>query len=145
VSQDPISYGGGLNLFAYAPNPVEWIDPLGLNKFGSGKGVHTAVVNVHDAEGQHNIVSCVLYSGNMTEEERALGFPRSSLATHTEARAVKQIPLQQGDVMVIDGQYPPCPSCKGKMNKASATSGAIIKYTWSENGETKTWIAGKGR
>uniref|UniRef100_UPI001FD2887F RHS repeat-associated core domain-containing protein n=2 Tax=Pseudomonas TaxID=286 RepID=UPI001FD2887F len=32
VSQDPISYGGGLNLFAYAPNPVEWIDPLGLAK-----------------------------------------------------------------------------------------------------------------
>ncbi len=31
VSQDPISYGGGLNLFAYAPNPVEWIDPFGLS------------------------------------------------------------------------------------------------------------------
>ncbi len=46
VSQDPISYGGGLNLFAYAPNPVEWIDPLGLwkgqprqsnGRFGAGK------------------------------------------------------------------------------------------------------------
>ena len=30
VSKDPISYAGGLNLYAYAPNPVEWIDPLGL-------------------------------------------------------------------------------------------------------------------
>ncbi|MGH2435352.1 MAG: RHS repeat-associated core domain-containing protein, partial [Pseudomonas sp.] len=46
VNQDPISYGGGLNLFAYAPNPVEWIDPLGLwkgqprqsnGRFGAGK------------------------------------------------------------------------------------------------------------
>ncbi|MFF7106231.1 RHS repeat-associated core domain-containing protein [Pseudomonas sichuanensis] len=145
INQDPISYTGGLNLFAYAPNPIGWIDPLGLNKFGSGKGVHTAVVNVHDSDGEHTVVSCILHSGNMTEEERSLGFPRSSLATHTEARAVKQIPLQQGDVMVIDGQYPPCPSCKGKMNRASAETGAKIQYTWPENGETKTWTAGQKR
>uniref|UniRef100_UPI00210B0EFD RHS repeat-associated core domain-containing protein n=1 Tax=Pseudomonas sp. H1h TaxID=1397280 RepID=UPI00210B0EFD len=30
VSKDPISYAGGLNLYAYAPNPTGWIDPLGL-------------------------------------------------------------------------------------------------------------------
>ena len=28
---------GGLNTFAYAPNPVGWIDPLGLNKSCQGK------------------------------------------------------------------------------------------------------------
>ena len=32
ISQDPIGYAGGLNLYAYAPNTVEWIDPLGLSK-----------------------------------------------------------------------------------------------------------------
>uniref|UniRef100_UPI0039062BBC RHS repeat-associated core domain-containing protein n=1 Tax=Pseudomonas sp. KCJK9044 TaxID=3344562 RepID=UPI0039062BBC len=32
VSQDPISYTGGLNLFAYAPNPVQWTDALGLGR-----------------------------------------------------------------------------------------------------------------
>uniref|UniRef100_UPI000B0E03D1 RHS repeat-associated core domain-containing protein n=1 Tax=Pseudomonas lundensis TaxID=86185 RepID=UPI000B0E03D1 len=30
VSKDPISYAGGLNLYAYAPNPTWWVDPLGL-------------------------------------------------------------------------------------------------------------------
>ncbi len=30
VGQDPISYAGGLNLFVYAPNPIDWIDPWGL-------------------------------------------------------------------------------------------------------------------
>ena len=30
ISKDPISYAGGLNLYAYAPNPVEWVDRLGL-------------------------------------------------------------------------------------------------------------------
>ncbi len=32
VGQDPISYTGGLNLYAYAPNPVGWVDVLGLTK-----------------------------------------------------------------------------------------------------------------
>jgi hypothetical protein len=53
----------------------------------------------------------------MTEAEKALGFPQSTLATHTEARAVKEIPLKPGETMRIEGQYPPCPSCRGKMNK----------------------------
>jgi RHS repeat-associated protein len=30
VSADPIGYAGGLNLYQYAPNAVEWVDPLGL-------------------------------------------------------------------------------------------------------------------
>ena len=31
ISKDPISYAGGLNLYAYAPNPTGWVDPLGLS------------------------------------------------------------------------------------------------------------------
>ncbi|WP_175916699.1 MULTISPECIES: RHS repeat-associated core domain-containing protein [unclassified Burkholderia] len=33
VSKDPIGLAGGLNAFQYAPNPIEWIDPLGLSKY----------------------------------------------------------------------------------------------------------------
>lgn len=32
ISKDPIGLLGGLNTFAYAPNPVGWVDPLGLAK-----------------------------------------------------------------------------------------------------------------
>uniref|UniRef100_UPI00202851F5 RHS repeat-associated core domain-containing protein n=1 Tax=Caballeronia sp. GAFFF2 TaxID=2921741 RepID=UPI00202851F5 len=32
VSKDPIGLAGGLNAFQYAPNPVQWVDPLGLQK-----------------------------------------------------------------------------------------------------------------
>jgi len=70
--------------------------------FSSGKPPHTADVVV-TRNGQQ-VVRETLESGNMTAEEKALGFPRSSLATHTEARAVRQIPLQAGDEMVITGQ-----------------------------------------
>ncbi|PWC09424.1 RHS repeat-associated core domain-containing protein [Brenneria corticis] len=32
TTQDPIGLAGGLNLYQYAPNPLMWIDPLGLSK-----------------------------------------------------------------------------------------------------------------
>ncbi|MBI0432131.1 RHS repeat-associated core domain-containing protein, partial [Pectobacterium parmentieri] len=32
TTQDPIGLAGGLNLYAYAPNPLGWVDPLGLAK-----------------------------------------------------------------------------------------------------------------
>ncbi|CAM3431004.1 hypothetical protein ACAN107058_04465 [Paracidovorax anthurii] len=35
VHQDPIGLEGGANLFRYGPNPIIWIDPLGL-KYRSG-------------------------------------------------------------------------------------------------------------
>jgi uncharacterized protein RhaS with RHS repeats len=38
VSQDPIGLLGGSNLFAYAPNPLGWVDPFGLaNKKEKGE------------------------------------------------------------------------------------------------------------
>ena len=52
IGKDPVGYAGGLNLYRYADNPVGWIDPLGLDKFGSGKGIHTAQVTVHDVTGE---------------------------------------------------------------------------------------------
>ncbi|SMC29054.1 RHS repeat-associated core domain-containing protein [Andreprevotia lacus DSM 23236] len=33
VSKDPIGLAGGLNIYQYAPNAVQWIDPLGLKGF----------------------------------------------------------------------------------------------------------------
>ena len=30
IGKDPIGFAGGLNVYAYAPNPVDWVDPFGL-------------------------------------------------------------------------------------------------------------------
>ncbi|MBU9343764.1 RHS domain-containing protein [Burkholderia multivorans] len=38
VSKDPIGLQGGLNVYQYAPNPVEWVDPFGLAKVPGGAG-----------------------------------------------------------------------------------------------------------
>lgn len=34
---DPLGFAAGLNLYGYAPNPVNWVDPLGL-AFATGSG-----------------------------------------------------------------------------------------------------------
>ncbi|EUC19016.1 RHS repeat-associated core domain containing protein-containing protein [Burkholderia sp. BT03] len=36
ISKDPIGLAGGINVYQYAPNPVQWIDPLGLQKTAGG-------------------------------------------------------------------------------------------------------------
>jgi hypothetical protein len=66
----------------------------------------------------------------MTPEERALGFPRSTLATHTEARTIKKVQLLPGDFLEIRGQYNPCGSCMRGMQEAARASGATIRYWW---------------
>ncbi|WP_258865507.1 RHS repeat-associated core domain-containing protein, partial [Escherichia marmotae] len=38
IVTDPIGLAGGLNLYAYAPNPLSWIDPLGLTGTPLEKG-----------------------------------------------------------------------------------------------------------
>jgi uncharacterized protein RhaS with RHS repeats len=48
TTQDPIGLRGGLNLYRYAPNPLMWVDPLGLvcassSKLGGVTGEYTAV------------------------------------------------------------------------------------------------------
>ena len=45
ISKDPIGYAGGLNLFAYAPNPVGWVDPLGLERIYKDAPYHGALDN----------------------------------------------------------------------------------------------------
>ncbi|WP_261388084.1 hypothetical protein [Candidatus Pantoea soli] len=37
MSQNPIGLRGGTNLYAYAPNPFNWIDLLGLSKCSADK------------------------------------------------------------------------------------------------------------
>jgi RHS repeat-associated protein len=47
ISKDPIGLAGGINVYQYAPNPIGWIDPLGLAKRGpktDGCGPHNEMI-----------------------------------------------------------------------------------------------------
>ncbi|WP_249384137.1 RHS repeat-associated core domain-containing protein [Chitinivorax sp. B] len=124
-------------------NTAEWAADGVVSRTGP-KGVdklhHNANTTVRDSSGRI-IRHERIVSGNMTPAEQALGFPKSTLASHTEARAVTNVPLNQGDSMTITGQLPPCNSCKGYMNKASSETGASIIYQWREDGKTRRWVA----
>ncbi|MBQ4765463.1 hypothetical protein F9U43_22240, partial [Pectobacterium versatile] len=37
TTQDPIGLAGGIKLYQYAPNPISWIDPLGLSNATVGR------------------------------------------------------------------------------------------------------------
>ncbi|ROH76386.1 MULTISPECIES: RHS repeat-associated core domain-containing protein [Lonsdalea] len=51
ISPDPIGVLGGENLYAYAPNPLTWIDPLGLAKCGTGEYKDVGGHHIHAKAG----------------------------------------------------------------------------------------------
>jgi len=66
INKDPIGFLGGLNMYAYVGNnPVNWIDPLGLD-FSTGVAFHVETVNPLTSGGGgiwgYNYQNNVLYS-----------------------------------------------------------------------------------
>ncbi|MFW9082021.1 RHS repeat-associated core domain-containing protein [Pseudomonas sp. P2757] len=45
ISKDPIGLAGGLNVYQYAPNPLEWVDPLGLARIPKKVKANVATEN----------------------------------------------------------------------------------------------------
>ena len=56
LSQDPIGLHGGFNLFQYAPNPIVWIDPLGLAfkkvRFPASKIIKKVTIKMQGGRGR---------------------------------------------------------------------------------------------
>ncbi|EPC5159129.1 RHS domain-containing protein, partial [Salmonella enterica] len=68
VSQDPIGLRGGLNLYAYCPNPLTWIDPLGLDvirlrHYTSNQGFAAIKESMKILAGDQNAVFAVRAKG----------------------------------------------------------------------------------
>jgi RHS repeat-associated protein len=56
VSQDPIGLIGGLNIYEFGPNPIEYLDPLGLTADKLKKNLALAGRPVPDGKTPHHIV-----------------------------------------------------------------------------------------
>ncbi|WP_314915203.1 RHS repeat-associated core domain-containing protein [Pseudomonas helleri] len=56
ISKDPIGFAGGLNVYAYAPNSVGWVDPFGLNRTNKQGHYHGPKPKYHNP-GHHDLSS----------------------------------------------------------------------------------------
>ena len=75
VQRDPIELEGGLNTFAYTPNPVNWIDPSGLNC----KIVNPKVNMEH------------IFHGEINKSGKAVGFHHEGTIGHINKARIVQI------------------------------------------------------
>ncbi|MGP4083859.1 RHS repeat-associated core domain-containing protein [Streptomyces sp. KR55] len=118
------------------------------------KSTHWALVEVRNAKGVLTN-SYSLRSGTQTPEEKALGFPNNTQASHTECRACRMsggsptvhisgdryanlAPVDPGDTVTIHGTKAPCTQCQGSMRRAADETGATFVYVWNGN----TWTSG---
>jgi len=123
--------------------PSLWVDPLAMrakprlykNKFQLYCASHASYPNVmlltiKDLNDNIKLTRRI-QSGEGDSYARSLPFPQSYLATHTEAKALRELPpLTATDRIEMQGVYPPCSACKGLMRKLSASSGVTIRYSW---------------
>ncbi|WP_200877001.1 RHS repeat-associated core domain-containing protein, partial [Taylorella equigenitalis] len=100
ISLDPIGLLGGINLYQYAPNPVEWIDPWGWK--------HTAIWELVDKLGNLKGAG-IEFSGSDIPPGRRLNW-NEQLGVHTERKIINKIrsKVEPGDTLRILGEKPPC-------------------------------------
>ncbi|WP_335953231.1 RHS repeat-associated core domain-containing protein [Acinetobacter higginsii] len=67
ISKDPIGLLGGNNNYAYAPNPVEWVDPLGLTR----RGRHGNLRKVKNGGQSHHLNQDAAFKKNIPHKDGA--------------------------------------------------------------------------
>ena len=99
---------------------------------------HEADVLVVDDRGKIVVPERHFVSGAQTEAERAQyaltkhdhDFNEANTETHTEAKALHEIGVHDGETMYIYGQYDPCKFCRKRMQDAVNRFGGKVIYIW---------------
>ncbi|MEU0938150.1 DUF4157 domain-containing protein [Embleya sp. NPDC005971] len=89
------------------------------------------VVVVDDETGLLVRDGTTIHSGGVGKARRAeVGMRQANDESHTEFKAVHEIPLKPGQTMHIIGQYDPCGPCVRAMRQAANRTGGRITYWW---------------
>ncbi len=130
ISPDPIGLEGGLNTYAYGPNPIAWIDPMGWK--------------------HHCILLSSVTSGAIATTSGYHDAPdtlKTQPKAHTEQKFVHELlsgkygdkEQLKGEKFTLLGEMPPCPRCHASMMRGAKESGADIEYKWKDkDGKVQT-------
>ncbi|WP_437627107.1 RHS repeat-associated core domain-containing protein [Sorangium sp. So ce1151] len=149
ISPDPIGVFGGLNLYAYGPNPIGWADPMGWYH------VMTVLEAPASFSPSHNhpyvMGTDTRYRSGMTttpcpDELRnntcchtEQKFAADVIAQHRAAVKNKKPPPFKNQNFRLQGKLPPCPTCHASLMRAANETGANITYEWEQpQGQTNT-------
>jgi RHS repeat-associated protein len=107
ISPDPIGLVGGLNFFTYAPNPLSWIDPLGLHECTLEEeeklreDAHAIASQFDDEQAKRRTVATSVFVDPVTGERMHLYAVSGdnitpSVSREAEARGYTFVPMQPG-------------------------------------------------
>lgn len=141
ISKDPIGLEGGLSAFQYAPNPVQWIDPLGLRcdspteklrrKLSALEGAQATAdrarvlpdgrIQYYDKEALARTSGPTRGRSHVTGWNPATGQVRSWEETYDHSGAVNRVHPKMSDGEVLD--LPHYPPTKADIDQGKATPG----------------------
>ena len=137
ISPDPTYVDGGLNFYAYGPNPVAWVDPMGWAR------THLTTVrgmNPEDARHAARAQGPIIGYNSSTRPPvcpQVLSSASGHLS-HSEQTFCYDVLRsgRRGGNYQLDGTRPPCPNCHGAMMRTAAATGSTISYSWPGNPPT---------
>ncbi|CAB3774218.1 Rhs family protein [Burkholderia paludis] len=109
ISTDPIGLAGGINVYQYAPNPVSWVDPLGLQPTVTGTtkgGLSRCSTEWRQRFGpaqireHHLIPQAMLRDDDFTSQMKSVGIADPEDYIH---RQIAQIPNAEHNSLHADG------------------------------------------
>lgn len=146
VSQDPIGLKGGLNLYSYAPNPLRWIDPLGLHQliaFLNGE----AVINPEKGSGglwNHDWGSRKApFNGyGATGHSEAKLLEHLDTSTYSGKLSGSTLEMHSLGQMLNNGtkhlsEIPACPTCQDGIADFAKNKKMNITYSWTDSSGVK--------
>jgi RHS repeat-associated protein len=156
IHRDPIGPRGGLEMYAYAPNPIGFADPLGLQHECTCRLVtrgHPNGVGPTGSSVPRNGTSQPGFTSGFGSETDVNFIPGmagsdarrrrtqndSQANSHTEMHATEWAEHHlnddelEGSQMFLGGQHPPCAMCNRRMREFAENHGATVEYNWPVN------------
>src|SRR5690606_13778400 len=149
-----------LNVYRYCRNPIDFIDPLGLHSASAyfvnpnaDPPIPATSLGNYDSSGDERMfdpnhtTNAARYREANKPELRAFNMGRFS---DTEAKAIRDCEARytqeqlRGGTLVIEGDEPPCTSCRGRMEDFAARNRCNVEYSYPRSGTPRGLFTSSG-